>query len=261
MRDAASRVLYGYDTDNSMTANSYNLDGRMDYQRRTGLKGETVTLSYMLSAWRNKNKDYSLYNAVAGTMPVPYTGIDQNGTENFNEHTLQLDWTRPLAEKHTIETGAKYIYRLNRSHNRLNYMGIDDDTDQRFKHVTQVGAAYVSYTFTSGPWSARAGLRYEHSYLRASYPGSNQAAFDANLDDLVPSASLHYKFNFTNSLKLSYAASINRPGISYLNPTRIESPTSISYGNVDLGSAHTHSLSLTYMRVGPKLTFNITPQF
>ena len=77
----------------------------------------------------------------------------------------------------------------------------------------------------------------------------------------MPSASLRYQFNFANSLKLSYAASINRPGISYLNPAVIETPTSRSYGNTDLGSAHTHSLSLTYMRVGPKLTFNITPQF
>ena len=175
MRDAAAQMLYGYGTDGHTSANSYNLDGRLDYQRRTARKGETITLSYMLSAFRNKNKDKSTYNNVVD-MPVPYNGIDQNGTENFNEHTFQLDWTRPFATKHTIETGAKYIYRLNRSHNIINYMGIDSDTDLRFKHVTQVGAAYLSYTFTSGPWSARAGLRYEHSYLRASYPGGDPDA-------------------------------------------------------------------------------------
>ena len=260
MRDKEGKPLYSYDAKNHTTADSYSLDSRLDYQRRTRLKGETVTLSYMLSAWHNKNKDKSFYNDVLN-MPVPYDGIDQNGKEDFNEHTVQLDWTRPIATKHTIETGAKYIYRLNRSHNVIDYMGIDADTDTRFKHVTQVGAAYLSYTFTSGPWSARAGLRYEHSYLRASYPGSDQAAFDAHLNDLVPSASLRYQFNFANSLKFSYAASINRPGISYLNPAVIESPTSRSYGNTDLSSVHYHSLSLTYMRVGPKLTFNISPGF
>ena len=166
-----------------------------------------------------------------------------------------------MTEKHTLETGAKYIYRLNRSHNVLDYLGIDDDTDIRYKHVTQVGAAYVSYTFHSGPWDARAGLRYEHSFLRATYPGGIQQAYEAHLNDFVPSASLRYQFNFANSLKLSYAASINRPGISYLNPAVIETPTTRSFGNTDLGSVHYHSVSLTYMRVGPKLTFNITPQF
>ncbi len=260
MRSAAAQPLYSYTLGNHTNADSYSFDNRLDYQRRTRLKGETITLSYMLSAWHNKNKDNSKYSDIVN-MPVPYYGIDQNGNENFNEHTLQLDWTRPLATKHTIETGAKYIYRLNRSHNVLDYLGIEDDTDMRYKHVTQVGAAYVSYTFHSGNWDARAGLRYEHSFLRATYPDGQQVPYEAHLNDFVPSASLRYQFNFANSLKLSYAASINRPGISYLNPAVIESPTSRSFGNTDLGSVHYHSVSLTYMRVGPKLTFNVTPQF
>ena len=260
MRDASGMPIYSYGLGNNTKADSYSFDSRMDYQRRTRHKGETITLSYMLSAWHNKNKDKSKYTDLVN-MPVLYSGIDQSGNENFNEHTVQLDWTRPLAPKHTLETGAKYIYRLNRSHNVLDYLGIDDDTDMRYKHVTQVGAAYVSYTFHNGPWDARAGLRYEHSYLRATYPDGQQAPYEAHLNDFVPSASLRYQFNFANSLKLSYAASINRPGISYLNPAVIESPTSRSFGNTDLGSVHYHSVSLTYMRVGPKLTFNITPQF
>jgi hypothetical protein len=260
MRDAMGQPLYSFGMGNNTKADSYNFDTRMDYQHNTHRKGESITLSYMLSSFRNKNKDNSRYTDLTN-MPVDYYGIDQDGKENFNEHTMQLDWTRPLTEKHTIETGAKYIYRLNRSHNILDYLGIDDDTDMRYKHVTQVGAAYLSYTFTNGPWNARAGLRYEHSYLRATYPDGQQAAYDAHLNDFVPSASLRYQFNFANSLKLSYAASINRPGISYLNPAVIETPTSRSYGNTDLGSVHYHSVSMTYMHVGPKLTFNITPQF
>ena len=260
MRDASGMPIYSYGLGNHTNADSYSFDSRLDYQRRTRLKGETITLSYMLSAWHNKNKDNSKYSDIVN-MPVLYSGIDQLGNENFNEHTVQLDWARPLAAKHTLETGVKYIYRLNRSHNVLDYLGIDDDTDMRYKHVTQVGAAYVSYTFSSGPWNARAGLRYEHSYLRATYPDGQQVPYEAHLNDFVPSASVRYQFNFANSLKLSYAASINRPGISYLNPAVIESPTSRSFGNTDLGSVHYHSVSLTYMRVGPKLTFNITPQF
>ena len=260
MRDAAGSPIYSYGMGNHTKADSYNFDTRLDYQHRTRLKGETITLSYMLSAFRNKNKDNSRYNDLVN-MPVTYYGIDQDGKENFNEHTLQLDWTRPLAEKHTLETGAKYIYRLNRSHNMIDYLGVDDDTDMRYKHVTQVGAAYVSYTFHSGPWDARAGLRYEHSFLRATYPDGQQDPYEAHLNDWVPSASLRYQFNWANSLKLSYAASINRPGISFLNPAVIETPTSRSYGNTDLGSVHYHSVSMTYMHVGPKFTFNVTPQF
>ena len=260
MRTAAGDPIYSYGMNNKSSADSYSFDSRIDYQHRTRLKGETVTLSYMLTAWHNKNKDNSRYTDIFN-LPVLYSGIDQDGKEDFNEHTFQLDWTRPLAEKHTIETGAKYIYRLNRSHNIQDYIGIDDDLDMRYKHVTQVGAAYLSYSFHSGNWDARAGLRYEHSFLRATYPGGEQQAYEAHLNDFVPSASLRYKFDWSNSLKFSYAASINRPGISYLNPAVRETPTSRTFGNTDLGSVHYHSMSLTFMHVGPKLTFNVTPQF
>ncbi len=261
MRDAAGQTIYSYGIDNQNRYEGYSMSTRLDYQRSTRLKGETITLSYMLSAQHGKDKNNSVYNDLFN-MPVPYTGVDQNDKQDFDEHTVQLDWTRPFAEKkHTIETGVKYIYRMNRSHSMVDYLGIDDDLDMRFKHVTQVGAAYMRYTFHSGPWSVRAGLRYEHSYMRASYPGGSQKAFDAQFDDVVPSANVRYQFDDANSLKFSYAASINRPGISYLNPAVVESPTSRSYGNTDLGSVHYHSTSMTFMHVGSKFTFNVSPAF
>jgi hypothetical protein len=239
----------------------YSIDTRIDYQHLTHRKGEAITLSYMLDASHNKNKSNSLYTDPFN-MPVPYSGVDQDGKEDFNEQTVQLDWTRPFAQKkHILETGAKYIYRMNRSHNIIDYLGIDDDIDMRYKHVTQIGAAYARYTFNSGPWNARAGVRYEHSYMRASYPGGTQEPYETHLNDLVPSASMRYQINPANSLKFSYAVSIRRPSISYLNPVVVESPTSRSYGNGDLGSVHYHSMSMTFMHVGPKFTFNVTPSF
>ena len=261
MRDAAGQTIYSYGIDNHDRYEGYSMSTRLDYQRSTRLKGETITLSYMLSAQHSKSKDKSLYTEPFN-MPVPYNGVDLNDKQDFDEHTVQLDWTRPFAQKkHTIETGVKYIYRMSRSHSMIDYLGIEDDMDMRFKHVTQVGAAYVRYTFASGPWSVRAGLRYEHSYMRASYPDGTQEAFDAQFDDVVPSANVRYKIDDANSLKFSYAASINRPGISYLNPAVVESPTSRSFGNTDLGSVHHHSMSMTFMHVGSKFTFNVTPQF
>ena len=261
MRDAAGQTIYSYGIDNHDRYEGYSMSTRLDYQRSTRLKGETITLSYMLSAQHSKSKDKSLYTEPFN-MPVPYNGVDLNDKQDFDEHTVQLDWTRPFAEKkHTIETGVKYIYRMSRSHSMIDYLGIEDDMDMRFKHVTQVGAAYVRYTFASGPWSVRAGLRYEHSYMRASYPDGTQEAFDAQFDDVVPSANVRYKIDDANSLKFSYAASINRPGISYLNPAVVESPTNRSFGNTDLGSVHHHSMSMTFMHVGSKFTFNVTPQF
>ena len=261
MRDAAGQTLYSYDMNDCSKSDFFNVGARIDYQRLTRRKGETFTLSYMLDASHDKSKSNSWYSDLFN-MPVPYNGIDQSGKADFNEHTVQLDWTRPFAEKkHVVETGVKYIYRMNRSHDVIDYLGIDDDTDMRYKHVTQVGAAYARYTFHSGPWSVRAGLRYEHSYMRATYPGGTQAPFETHLNDLVPSANVRYQINPANSLKFSYATSIRRPSIMYLNPVVVEGPNSRSYGNGDLGSVHYHSMSMTFMHVGAKFTFNVSPSF
>lgn len=262
MNDASGQRLYSFDTRTSMPRYSYyNFDGQLDYQHKTHVKDETLTLSYIVSTSRTRshseNDYFNLENA-----PMGYTGYGNRSKENFLEHTFQFDWTRPFAQYHKIETGVKYIHRSNKSHTTMDYEGLDPDTldvDNRLNHLTQVVAAYASYTFHKNSWSARAGLRYEYSYLKAKYPGGGQPSFHTNLNDWVPSASLSYQMGMFNSLTLSFATTINRPGINYLNPAVISTPTSISYGNAHLKSARNYSARLNYMHTGAKLTFTLTP--
>lgn len=259
MSDAAGNTIYSYNNRTHFPKNSYySFDGRLDYQHKTRRWGETLTLSYMLSTSRNRSAMEYRYEELVN-FPVPYNGIDQNGKEKFYEHTVQLDWTRPFAKYHKFETGLKYINRTNDSHTWAHYLGLESDDDTRLDHNTQVAAAYLSYTFSRGPWSARAGLRYEYSYLSAKYPDGKQANYHRHLSDWVPSASLNYQFSPFNSLKWAFSTRIQRPGISFLNPAIVETPTTISYGNSHLGSARIYSMSLTFMHIGPKFTFNVSP--
>lgn len=64
-----------------------------------------------------------------------------------------------------------------------------------------------------------------------------------------------------NTLKLSYSTRINRPGISQLNPAIVESPSSISTGNPDLGSSRYQSLSLNYNLISRKLTLDFNASY
>ena len=267
--DVAGNPLYSFMMSTNMPKNYYyNINGQLDYQHRTHRAGETITASYMVSSTRKHSENESRYTE-ATNMPVPYSGTDQHGKESFWEHTGQLDWTRPLGESLTMETGLKYIYRSNGSHTIMDYLGINTEigvspnisVDSRFNHLTQVGAAYFSTTYRKNQWSARAGLRYEWSYLKARYRDGSHPSFHHSLNDWVPSASVSYQIDPGNSLKLGFATAIQRPGIEYLNPARIESPTTVEYGNPDLVSAHNYSLTLTYMHIGQKLTFNVTPTF
>ena len=259
--DKNSLLIYKFD--NNMTTPGYsdlNLGGRLDYQHKTHLDGEVLTLSYMLAATRQHTIFRQMYNNMVN-FPVSYTSYDQNTRERFTEHTFQIDYVRPFGKYHKIESGTKYILRYNNSTSLMDYQGTTPDMESKFKHNAQVAAAYLSYIFTAGKWAARAGLRYEFTRMKASYPDGSNVDYHANLNDWVPSASLQYKISDGQTLKFSYNTSINRPGIGYLNPAIISTPTAVSFGNANLGSSRNQKLQLVYMLVTSKFTLQLSPYY
>ena len=259
--DKNSQLIYKFD--NNMTTPGYshlNIGGRLDYQHKTHLDGEILTLSYMLAATRPHTIFRQTYSNMVN-FPVSYTSYDQNTRERFTEHTFQIDYVRPFGKYHKIESGTKYILRYNNSTSLMDYQGTTPDMESKFKHNAQVAAAYLSYIFTAGKWAARAGLRYEFTRMKASYPDGSNADYHANLNDWVPSASLQYKISDGQTLKVSYNTSINRPGIDYLNPAVISTPTAVSFGNANLGSSRNQALHLEYMLVTSKLTLQLSPYY
>ena len=259
--DKNSLLIYKFD--NNMTTPGYsdlNLGGRFDYQHKTHLDGEVLTLSYMLAATRPQTTFRQTYSNMVN-FPVSYTSYDQNTRERFTEHTFQIDYVHPFGKHHKIESGTKYILRNNNSTSLMDYQGTTPDMESKFKHKAQVAAAYLSYILTAGKWAARAGLRYEFTRMKASYPDGSNADYHANLNDWVPSASLQYKISDGQTLKFSYNTSINRPGIGYLNPAVISTPTAVSFGNANLGSSRNQKLQLEYMLVTSKLTLQLSPYY
>lgn len=265
--DDYGNLLNRYTTETRLPKYSdLEASGRADYQHKTRRDGEVLTLSYMISSTRlHRNSSMQLsYPDEAHRPQLGYDGYLTTQREHFLENTFQIDYIRPLWEGHKIEAGAKYINRSNKSKSLQGYNGsgeLPDSTFSDFDHLTQVAAAYLQYIYSSKHWSASAGLRYEYSYLRAKFRDGSQPDFHSSLNDWCPSASVMFKLDDANSLRLGYSTSINRPGISYLNPMVFETPTGGSYGNPDLGSARIHNFGLSYSHTGPKLNARIMPYF
>ena len=253
--------VYSYNNHYWMPGYSHSSwNGRLDYEHKTRRKGERLTLSYMLALTRQHTDQENTYTDMVNA-PFDYTGSLQTERERFTEHTFQADWLRPLGKGHQLEVGAKYIYRNNNSHNTQNFFGIDMQTNNEFEHTTRVLAGYADYIYNHKKWSARAGLRYEYSYMEGRFPNGKGDTYDKHLSDWVPQASLKYQLTDAQSLKFSFTTSINRPGISYLNPAIVTSPTVIQYGNANLVSSHTQRISLIYSYILPKLTLQIAPAY
>lgn len=258
MLDAAGDTLYSYvqSFGEGQQYNYFNVSGRFDYQHLTQLKGEALNFSYLLSASGTGTRYDSRYESLVNPQ-FDYTRYFYDSDQKMWEHTFQLDYTRPLGDKHKLDVGAKYIFRRNHSASNTR----QDEAAPvllDFMHRTHVGAVYGEYSFSSGSWMARAGLRYEFARMTADYRTGNSPFLGKNLNDLVPTLSVGYRFDEKNNLRLNFSTRINRPGISYLDPTINESPTEVRQGNPALVSARNHSLQATYTYIHPKLTLNVT---
>ena len=236
----------------------FDFNGKLDYQHLTHRKDEALTFSYLLSTTNQTQKWQTDYYDISGNFPIGYSHKLSDDRLKFYEHTFQFDWTRPFAGGHKLETGAKYILRINNSKTYQTYdqITLNDTTD--FHHTTHVGALYSEYSYNSTRWGARAGLRYELARMSASYPDGSQPSFHSTLHDVVPTLSVSYKFNDANTLKLNYASRISRPGISYLNPAVIGDTYNVRQGNPNLKSARSHSINLDYTLMIPKLVLNVS---
>lgn len=262
LKTADGLMLYKYNNRTWSPADDYRTaNAHLSYQHKTRREGELFSLAYQVKTSRSKNTQMAEYENIEN-MPMNYDGYRQDEHDNYNEHTAQIDWVRPLSKSHKLETGAKYIHRLNKSISLMDYNGDEDaDVYGNFRHINDVAAVYAQYLLNTGRWSARAGLRYEYSRLKAEFPDGTGEKYHKNLNDLVPSASVMYRISDSNSLKLSYSSSISRPGIGYLNPVVIETPTMIKKGNPSLTSARRNMLGLTFTHIGRKMSFNLSPYY
>ena len=254
-------LLYSFSNHYWMPGYSHHSwNGRLDFEHKTRRKGERFTLSYMLALTRQHTEQENTYSDLVNA-PFAYTWSLQQERERFTEHTLQADWLRPLGKGHQLEVGAKYIDRNNNSHTTQDFRSVLPMTENSFDHITRVLAGYADYIYNSERWSARAGLRYEYSFMKGSYPDGSQESFNKHLGDWVPQASLKYQLTDAQSLKVNYTTSINRPGISYLNPAVVTSPTVVQQGNPHLSSSHTQRISIIYSYILPQLTLQIAPAY
>lgn len=260
MLDPQGSALYRFSERSASDPIRYtDFNGALNYQHSTHRKGETVTLSYQISTTSNHSKSESEYFDTFN-MPVPYDGTFTDSREKFMEHTFQADWNRPFGEHHVLDLGGKYIYRDNHSLTDQDYLNYRQDHSD-FSHVTQVAAAYLDYRARFGKIGYRAGIRYEFSRLAAKFKDGSADDFGSNLNDFVPNAAFSWDINDKNTLKLSYSTRISRPGIDYLNPAVIETPTTYSTGNPDLKSSMTHNVDLNYTLLSDKINCDFNASY
>lgn len=267
-------VAYRYRTDSRNKNSWYSINGNIDYQRTSRKnKQRMLTLSYKINTQPQTDNSKNVYLDIFPDEQkeelaerLRLENYHSGGKTNTMEQTFQVDYTTPIGKLHTIETGAKYIFRRNSSDNALyeaaggsdNYV-YNEDRSSEYRHLNHILSAYVGYTLKYKDFSFKPGVRYEQTIQRVKYIVGPGEDFHTNYSDWVPSVSLGMKIGKTQNLRAGYNMRIWRPGIWNLNPYfNNQDPMSISQGNPDLKSEKNHAFDIAYSNFSAKFNINVS---
>ena len=250
---------FAYNSKMDMKNNQTALNWNIDYQRFFNPdRTKSFTISYQLSYSPTKNEQRNDFDMGDNTW-VDLTDRYSISKNRTTEHTLQLDYTTPIAQGQTLSTGAKAMLRRASSDSKYYLSDVyNEQMSMDYLYKNNIAALYAEYENRWGSASAKAGLRYEHTWQDVEYRLGNGSNFSKDYGTLVPSAALSYSLAPTRNIGLTYNMRISRPGITYLNPYIDRSdPNSLTYGNTDLDVEKSHNVSLVYNMFSQKLMLNV----
>ena len=247
---------------------SYSLNA--SFQHNFKGDGHNIVFSYQYEHGISENPSYQLYYDLEN-MDMMHPALYNYSDSPTNSNTVQLDYTLPFLGKYKFETGAKWIFRRNRSDGYTiygdNLSDIDISSQLRDDNVSMkqhqdVGAVYASIGGTWNRLNAKAGLRYEYTDMGVDFLTHGYDDFNSYLNDIVPNAAVGYSFSQVSNLRASYQMRIRRPSISDLNPhkTTVLANT-VNMGNPSLASEKTHNISLTYSRLAGIFGINLVASY
>ncbi|MDB4901713.1 MAG: TonB-dependent receptor, partial [Mucilaginibacter sp.] len=228
------------------------LDASINYQigfKRN--KDQLLTLSYKFSFSPNTQFNNDVFSERFNYYQSVQPNFFQNNNAGERSHTIQIDYAEPF-KKLTFEAGGKVILRNDYSNfqrsdldSATNNYNLNPLYTNDFNYNQDVYSLYNSYQLKMNKWTAKGGLRLEHTSVDANFSSAG-ATVSQNYNNLIPSISIQRTFK-TSSISLGFTQRIQRPGIYQLNPFIDSSnPKFISTGNPNLRPELNNTFELNY---------------
>jgi outer membrane receptor protein involved in Fe transport len=188
---------------------------------------------------------------------------NQKITTDFHQanYTIKGDYTNPINERFSIETGSAYTlndiandYTVNNWEN--NNWIFDPNLSNNFSLNQKVFGGYATIAYELENLGIKGGIRIENTDLR-TYLINNQTENTQNYTDWFPSMHTSYKFSNLFSIQAGYSRRIFRPRLWDLNPFfNIKDNYYIRVGNPDLLPQYADSYELTSIFSFKQFSFN-----
>ena len=242
-------------------SNAYNIGADLMLRHRFLKEGRTLSL--MLSG-KMSNTDGDTYtdylNTLYGLELSPVTDDYSQWKQTMNrQYTLRsnLSYTEKLTDNLQLQLGYKMSYTDSendkKTYDRSAVTDLYDQLDESLSNEYQSGyltqAGNVGLRYRAGKLSAMLGVDAQWANLKGDlvYPQPDELSH--NYFSVLPSFTLRYSLDRTNSFQLRYRSRSSSPSVTDLqNVIDNSNPLFLSTGNPNLDQQVSHTANLRYLR-------------
>lgn len=242
-------------------SNAYNIGADLMLRHRFLKEGRTLSL--MLSG-KMSNTDGDTYtdylNTLYGLELSPVTDDYSQWKQTMNrQYTLRsnLSYTEKLTDNLQLQLGYKMSYTDSendkKTYDRSAVTDLYDQLDESLSNEYQSGyltqAGNVGLRYRAGKLSAMLGVDAQWANLKGDLVYPQPDGLSHKYFSVLPSFTLRYSLDRTNSFQLRYRSRSSSPSVTDLqNVIDNSNPLFLSTGNPNLDQQVSHTANLRYLR-------------
>lgn len=258
--DAENNLLSEWEREEITSAVNPKWEYDLQYEKQFKNKEDHTLSASALGRYFGKEQESDFFNRnISGANPA----ANQQTETDYQQidYTFKLDYTNPLTEKITLETGAQYVINdVGNDYAVYDFENgsfeLDSNLTNNFEYIQNVFGVYATGAYEGKKWGVKLGLRAENTELNTLLTNTNESN-NQNYTNLFPTLHTSYKFSKRYSIQAGYSRRIYRPRLWDLNPFfNIRNNFSIRQGNPNLLPEFSDSYELTSIFIFNKLTIN-----
>jgi hypothetical protein len=240
----------------------YTSSNSLIYRHKYELPGRSISFQMNVNA-NDRQSDGSsqswntYHHRTATGDSITGDDLDQKLNSTVNGYSVSgtATYTEPLSVNTLFQINYSPSYSEQASDKRSNdydtltnaYDHFNPLFSNTLKTYYTTNSGGVGLQYRDGEINSLLGVNYQQSAFTANRTYPNSLRTEKSFDNVLPAATLHWRFDKSRGLQFLYRTSTNPPSVTQLeNSVDNTNPLMLSTGNPDLKQYYTHSLTARY---------------
>lgn len=261
--DENSQLLNNIFQENQSDQSSYNINSMLLYRHRFETEGRTFSTNIRTNFSDQNGERYQFDETEFSNEPDNQIINDQQ-TETFtvgNSFTGNFSYTEPITDKTQFlvsyrpslnnNESVQDVFRFDEATN--SYSVIDTTLTNRYDNQLFTNRLRGSYRFGGEKVNTNVSLSWQHTGLSGAQTFPESVDISQTWQNLLPDASVQYRFGERSNIRLSYNTSTRTPSVRQLQDVIDNSdPQRFTTGNPDLNQQLDHRATIRLRNANPE---------